>query len=77
MIAPYVLHRHRLLWVQPDLFDPSRFLPGVARKIERGAYIPFGVGARMCLGASFAHQEATIALASLVENFELRMAARQ
>ena len=77
VIAPYVLHRHRLLWDQPDLFDPSRFLMGAATKIERGAYIPFGVGPRMCLGASFAHQEATIALASLVKNFELRMTPGQ
>jgi cytochrome P450 len=77
VIAPYVLHRHRLLWDRPDLFDPSRFLVGAARKIERGAFIPFGVGARMCLGASFAHQEATIALASLVKNFELWMTPGQ
>ena len=28
VISPYVLHRHRLLWRDPDLFDPSRFLPG-------------------------------------------------
>ena len=77
MIAPYVLHRHRLLWDQPDLFDPSRFLMGAARKILRGAYVAFGVGARMRLGASFAHQEATIALASLVKNFDLRMTPGQ
>jgi cytochrome P450 len=77
VIAPYVLHRHRQLWDHPDVFDPSRFLAGAVRKIERGAYMPFGVGARMCLGASFAHQEATLVLASLVKNFELRMAPGQ
>jgi cytochrome P450 len=73
VVAPYLLHRHRLLWDDPDLFDPSRFLPAASKKIERGAYIPFGTGARMCLGASFAHQEATIVLASLVKAFDLRM----
>ena len=73
VVSPYVVHRHRLLWDHPDLFDPSRFLTGAAKKIERGAYIPFGTGARMCLGASFAHQEATIVLASLVRTFELRL----
>lgn len=77
VVAPYVLHRHRQLWDHPDVFDPSRFLPCAARKIERGAFIPFGVGARMCLGASFAHQEATLVLASVVKNFELRMAPGQ
>jgi cytochrome P450 len=77
VVAPYLLHRHRLLWDDPDLFDPSRFLPSATKKIERGAFIPFGTGARMCLGASFAHQEATIVLASLVKNFELRLAPGQ
>jgi cytochrome P450 len=77
VVSPYLLHRHRLLWDDPDVFNPGRFLPGATRKIERGAYIPFGVGARMCLGASFAHQEATIALASLVRNFDLRMSPGQ
>ncbi len=77
VIAPYLIHRHRLLWNDPDLFDPSRFLPSATKKIERGAFIPFGTGARMCLGASFAHQEATIVLASLVKNFELRMVPGQ
>jgi cytochrome P450 len=77
VVAPYVLHRHRLLWDTPDDFDPTRFMAGAARKIERGAYLPFGTGARMCLGASFAHQEATIVLASLVKAFDLRLAAGQ
>jgi cytochrome P450 len=77
VVAPYLLHRHRLLWDDPDLFDPSRFLTSATKKIERGAFIPFGTGARMCLGASFAHQEATIVLASLVKNFELRLAPGQ
>jgi cytochrome P450 len=77
VVAPYLLHRHRLLWDEPDLFDPGRFLPGAPKKITRGAFIPFGAGARMCLGASFAHQEATIVLASLMKNFELRMVPGQ
>jgi cytochrome P450 len=77
IVAPYVLHRHRRLWDKPDVFDPARFLPGASRAIERGAYIPFGTGARMCLGASFAHQEATIALARLVQAFDLRFLPNQ
>jgi cytochrome P450 len=35
IISPYVLHQHRLLWRDPDLFDPSRFFPGAASAIER------------------------------------------
>jgi cytochrome P450 len=77
VISPYVLHRHCLLWDQPDLFDPGRFLAAATRKIERYSYIPFGIGPRTCLGAAFALQEATIVLATLVKSFELRMVPGQ
>jgi cytochrome P450 len=77
VISPWVLHRHRLLWNDPDLFDPARFLEGAQRTIERHAYLPFGVGPRMCIGAAFALQEATIALATIMRNFTLRLAPGQ
>ena len=75
VVAPYVLHRHRLLWDRPDLFDPNRFLGSAGAKIDRFAYLPFGVGARICIGAAFALQEATLVLARIVKNFtpELRL----
>lgn len=73
MIAPWLLHRHRRLWTEPDLFDPSRFLPG-APPPDRFAYLPFGVGPRVCIGAQFALTEATLVLARLVQAFEIRRA---
>ncbi|WP_050423435.1 cytochrome P450 [Bradyrhizobium tropiciagri] len=73
VIAPYVLHRHRRLWSRPDAFDPSRFLPEARSAIPRFAYLPFGVGPRTCIGASFALQEATIVLAVLMRDFEMRL----
>jgi cytochrome P450 len=72
MIVPWVLHRHRLLWDNPDLFDPRRFLPGAREKIDRFAYLPFGAGPRVCIGASFALQEAVIVLARIMRRFHLR-----
>jgi cytochrome P450 len=74
VIAPYVLHRHRQLWQQPDVFDPGRFLGDAKRAIGRFAYLPFGVGPRICIGSSFALQEATIALATLTQRFDFRLA---
>jgi cytochrome P450 len=73
VIAPYVLHRHRKLWHRPDVFDPGRFLGEARRSVGRFAYLPFGVGPRICIGSSFALQEATIALASLIRSFEFRL----
>jgi cytochrome P450 len=73
VIAPYVLHRHLLLWDLPDAFDPSRFLPERRGRIGRYAYLPFGIGPRICIGASFALQEATIALAALTQRFDAEL----
>ncbi|WP_298881922.1 cytochrome P450 [uncultured Bradyrhizobium sp.] len=74
VIAPYVLHRHSTLWDRPEVFDPARFLGDAKREVPRFAYLPFGIGPRTCIGASFALQEATIVLAVLMERFELALA---
>ncbi|QCO57107.1 cytochrome P450 (plasmid) [Pseudorhodobacter turbinis] len=60
----YALHRHHMLWDNPDQFDPSRFEEPNA--IARFAYLPFGDGPRVCIGANFALQEAVIILATLL-----------
>jgi cytochrome P450 len=65
-ISPWVLHRHELLWDEPDAFRPERFLPANRKAIDRYAYIPFSAGPRVCIGAAFALQEAMIALATLL-----------
>ncbi|HEY7383732.1 MAG TPA: cytochrome P450 [Beijerinckiaceae bacterium] len=65
-IAPWVLHRHRRLWAEPDAFDPDRFMPERRSAIDRFAYLPFGAGPRICIGASFALQEAVTVLAAIV-----------
>jgi cytochrome P450 len=72
--APWVLHRHRLLWEAPEAFDPDRFLPERRAAIDRFAYLPFGAGPRVCIGASFALQEAVIVLASIVRAARLDLA---
>lgn len=70
MIAPWVLHRRPALWRDPDAFDPSRFLPG-AEPPPRFAFLPFGAGPRVCVGAQFAMTEAVLVLASLVRRFRV------
>lgn len=78
LIAPWVLHRHRRLWRDPERFDPARFLsgpaPGTGAPPERFQYLPFGVGPRVCIGAQFALTEATLVLARLIQTFEIRRA---
>ncbi len=71
-ISPWVLHRHRARWHAPDAFDPGRFLPG-GTPPERYAYMPFGAGPRICVGAQFALTEATLVLARLMKRFRISL----
>jgi cytochrome P450 len=73
LISPWVLHRHRRLWTRPEAFDPDRFLPG-APPPDRFAYLPFGIGPRVCIGAQFALTEATLVLATLIQTFHIERA---
>jgi unspecific monooxygenase len=72
IISPWVLHRHRKRWHEPDAFAPERFLPG-ASAVDRFAYLPFGVGPRVCIGVHFALTEATLVLAELMRSFRIEL----
>jgi len=74
VIAPYVLHRHRLWWKEPEFFNPARFLPLARASIDRYVYMPFGAGPRGCIGSVFALQEALMAVAAIIREFELDVA---
>ncbi|KEO53967.1 cytochrome P450 [Thioclava pacifica] len=66
MLPIYALHRHHALWDDPDAFRPERFANPTH---DRFAFLPFGAGPRICIGAGFALQEAQIILATLLARF--------
>jgi cytochrome P450 len=72
MIAPWLLHRHEKLWDQPNAFIPKRFMSTEAP--DRFAYLPFGAGPRVCIGAPFAQAESVLALARLIGAFRVELA---
>jgi cytochrome P450 len=72
LIAPWLLHRHEKLWRDPNAFIPSRFMPP-SLPPDRFAYLPFGVGARVCIGAHFALVEATLAVAKMIGAFRITL----
>ena len=74
IVIPWLLHRHRRWWDQPDHFIPERFLPENAARRERYSYIPFSVGPRVCAGQAFGLTEAILCLATLAQRARLRLA---
>lgn len=72
LISPWLLHRHEKLWQDPKAFIPSRFM-APAPPPDRFAYLPFGVGPRICIGAHFALVEATLALARIIGSFRVTL----
>jgi cytochrome P450 len=71
VVSPWLIHRHREYWERPDEFDPDRFLTDAGRASARRAYLPFSLGPRVCVGAGFALQEATLVLALLLREFSV------
>jgi cytochrome P450 len=71
VVSPWLMHRHRARWTAPDAFDPDRFDNEASRDALRNAYLPFGMGPRVCLGAAFALQEATLILSCMLREFRL------
>lgn len=73
LVMPWTVHRHRGLWQNPDAYLPERFHPGNRETIDKHQFLPFGAGPRVCIGASFAMQEAVIVLAVLLRRFRFDM----
>ncbi len=67
----WVVHRDPRWFTRPEAFLPERWLDGLAHRLPRGAYFPFGDGPRICIGNHFAMTEAVLALATLAPRFRL------
>ncbi|MEQ1529998.1 MAG: cytochrome P450 [Methylococcales bacterium] len=71
LVSPWLIHRHREMWDEPDTFAPERFRSESGKASLKCAYIPFSKGPRVCIGAAFATQEAVLTLASIVRRYEI------
>lgn len=73
LVVPWLLHRHELLWENPNHFIPERFLDDAPIKPDQFAYIPFSVGPRACVAKFFGTVETTLCLAILARHFRLAL----
>lgn len=71
VMSPWVLQRDPRFFDEPEVFDPNRWADGLASRLPRYSYFPFGGGPRLCLGRSFATLEATLVLAVVAQRFHL------
>ncbi len=74
LLSPYLLHHDPALFPNPDTFDPDRFLPQEESARPRHAYLPFGGGPRVCVGAAFALMEGHLLLAALAQRVTFALA---
>ena len=67
---------HRLpdVWEEPDAFRPERFSRERKALLEKGAYVPFGGGSRICIGKRLGQTLVKVVAALLIGRFQLRLA---
>lgn len=71
VVAPWLIHRHKDFWDDPNGFNPS--IHEDKSNIKKDTYFPFGMGERVCIGQGFAMQEAILILSSILRNYKLEL----
>ncbi len=76
-ISPHVIHRDPRWYADPDTFRPERFSKENEKSLPKGAYLAFSNGPRICIGNSFAMMEANFILATIAQQYRLRLVPGQ
>lgn len=74
-ISQWVMHRDPRYFDAPQEFRPERWADGLAKRLPRFAYFPFGGGPRVCIGNSFAMMEAILLLATILQQYRMELVA--
>ncbi|MFI5935408.1 cytochrome P450 [Actinoplanes sp. NPDC051494] len=70
LLNAYLIHRDPRWWPDPDTFDPGRWSPGRPLPPAR-AFLPFGAGPRVCLGAALTLRQLALATAHLARHWSI------
>ncbi len=73
-MSQWVIHRDPRFFDEPLTYRPERWEDGLARRIHRYAYFPFGGGPRICIGNGFALMESVLLLATIARRYRLTLA---
>jgi cytochrome P450 len=76
-IHTFTMQRDARFFPEPERFEPSRFQAGWEQRVPRYAYLPFGAGPRVCIGNGFAMMEARLILATVAQQWRMRLDADQ
>jgi cytochrome P450 len=77
LLPQWVMQRDPRYFDDPDAFRPQRWADGLSDRLPRGAYFPFGMGPRQCIGAAFAMQEAVLVLAAIRRRFRWELVSSE
>jgi cytochrome P450 len=75
LLSPYVTHRRRDVWENPEGFDPERFTPQASEGRHPCAFFPFFAGAHKCVGQALAMMEMKLVLATVRQRCRLELQA--
>jgi cytochrome P450 len=73
VMSPYLIHHDPRFYPDPEEFRPGRWTPEFKASLPPFAYLPFGGGARRCIGESFAWMELVLVLSSIAQRWQLRL----
>jgi cytochrome P450 len=72
-LSQWVVHRDPQFYDEPDAFRPERWADGLAKRIPKYAYFPFGGGPRVCIGNTFAMMEGVLLLAAIGQKWRFTL----
>ncbi len=77
VMSQWIMHRDPRFFERPEEFDPGRWTEEFMKRLPNFAYFPFGGGPRVCIGASFAMEEAMLLLTMILRKFRLRLCSEE
>ncbi len=77
LMSQYIMHRDPRYFTDPERFDPERWTPEAQAQRPKFSYFPFGGGTRVCIGEQFAWMEGILLIASIAQNWRLRLVKSQ